>query len=125
MLMKIKGLNFLQRPRREILCAWKIRAYQMTIRPWEEKGGPHVFPVSPIMLLKTHVEKMSLSRFTIMFMKTEGLTNFSIMLLKLQQVRHTSPQAPSFCHYVHEAAPVSGPGRATQVLACVTIHPDV
>jgi hypothetical protein len=51
------------------------------------RRGDPVFPVSPIMLLKIHVEKMSLLRFAIMFMKTHGLAHFTIMLLKWQQVR--------------------------------------
>jgi hypothetical protein len=48
------------------------------------RGGAPVFPVSPIMLLKTHVEKMSFLSFAIMFMKARGLSIFAIMLLKRQ-----------------------------------------
>jgi hypothetical protein len=41
-------------------------------RDAEKKGTPPM-QVSPIMLLKTHIEKMSLSGLAIMFMKTKYL----------------------------------------------------
>jgi len=37
--------------------------------------------VSPIMLLKTHVEKMSVLGFAIMYMKINNLKDFAIMLM--------------------------------------------
>jgi hypothetical protein len=60
---------------------------------------------------------MSAWRFAIMFMKTEDLTNFAIMLLKSKRVTHTNPQALSVCHYVAEKAWVR-PGVRPGPLVC-------
>ena len=38
-----------------------------------EKGGTPLMQVSPIMLMKTHVEKMSLFGFAIMLLKLKDL----------------------------------------------------
>jgi len=49
------------------------------------KRGTPLMQVSPIMLMKTNLEKMSLFGFAIMSMKTMDLWVFAIILLKIKQ----------------------------------------
>jgi hypothetical protein len=57
-----------------------------------KKGGPKM-KVSPTMLLKTNVEKMSHFSSAMMSLKTHGLSDFARMLMKMNLVSCHYPQS--------------------------------
>ena len=58
------------------------------------KRGTPLIPVSPIMLMKTNVEKMSLFGLAIMCMKTIHLYVFAIMCMKQKEKAiHANPRS--------------------------------